>query len=178
MQHKLIFEDSAGIHRNSHNRRAMTLVELLVVVGLVSIVFSIVVLLAVRLRQWDHHVRDHSLHANQMATLADTIRADLRHATSVTLPEKKTVAIASSDRREIRYELQAGGCRRVVKTPGEASPKIETYAIGPAESWKLDTASPGRRPAYTITLGRGDPDKLTTQSAPFFVYAALGSDLP
>src|SRR4051812_33155211 len=97
MQYKLPFENSAGVRRNIRYRRATTLVELLVVVGLVSIMFSIVVLLAVRLRQWDHHVRDLSLHANQMATLADAIRVDVRHAKSVTLPEKKSIAIASSD---------------------------------------------------------------------------------
>lgn len=178
MQYKSILEDSAGIRRKSRDRRATTLVELLVVVGLMSIMFSIVVMLAVRLRQWDHHVRDHSLQANQMATLGEAMRTDVRRAISVTLPEKKSVVIVSSDSREIRYELQPGGCRREVKTPGEASPRIETYTIGPADFWELDTAAPGRRPAYTITLERADPDKVTSPLAPFFVYAALGSDLP
>src|SRR5215213_4788976 len=170
MQYKLFFEDSAGIRKNDRDRRATTLVELLVVVGLVSIMFSIVVLLAVRLRQWDHHVRDHSLHANQMATLAEAIRADVRHATSATLPEKKTLAIVGPDNREIRYELQPGACRRVLEIPGEASPRIETYAIGPADSWKLETAAPGRKPAYAITFGRKEPDKAASQPVPFFVY--------
>jgi type II secretory pathway pseudopilin PulG len=178
MQYKLLFEDSPGIRRNYRKRRATTLVELLVVVALVSIMFSIVVSLAVRLRQWDHHVRDHSQHANQMASLAEAIRADVRGAKSVTLPEKKTVAIVGPDSREIRYELQPGNCRRVVKTPGEASPRIETYAIGAADSWKLENAAPGRNPAYTITIERADPDKTASLPAPFFVYAALGGDLP
>src|SRR4051812_38179851 len=170
MQYKLLFEDSPGIPRNYRNRRATTLVELLVVVAIVSIMFSIVVSLAVRLRQWDHHVRDHSQHANQMASLAEAIRADVRRAKSITLPEKKTVTVIGADSREIRYELQPGSCRRVVKTSGEASPRIETYAIGPADFWNLDTAAPGRRPAYTITLERADPDKTVAQSTPFFVY--------
>jgi type II secretory pathway pseudopilin PulG len=172
------FNDSPGFRRNSSGRRATTLVELLVVSALISIIFSIVVSLAVRLRQWDHQVRDHSQHANQMASLAESIRADVRRAKSVTLPEKKTVAIVGPDSGEIHYELQPDGCRRVVKSAGETSQKIETYAIGPADSWNLDTAAPGRKPAYTITLKRADPDKLPSQSAPFFVYAVLGSDLP
>jgi type II secretory pathway pseudopilin PulG len=178
MQYKSVLKDSAGIRMNSRNRRATTLVELLVVVGLMSIMFSIVVLLAVRLRQWDHQVRDYSLHGNQMATLAEAIRADVRRAKSVTMPEKKTITVIGADSREIRYELQPGSCRRLVKTAGDASSRIETYTIGPADSWKLDTAAPGRRPAYTITLERAVPDNVTSQSAPFFVYAALGSDLP
>ena len=69
---------------------------------------SVVGTLAVHLRQWDRHVRDHSQHGNQLTNLAETIRADIRRATSVTLPEKKIVAIAGPDSREIRYELQPG----------------------------------------------------------------------
>jgi hypothetical protein len=133
---------------------------------------------AIHLRQWDRKVRDHSEHGNRLASLAETIRADVRRATSVTLPEKKIVAIAGPGGREIRYELESGGCRRVVKTPGESSPKTETFSIGPADVWKLETIAAGRRPGYAISLERSESDKVNSQSAPFYVYAALGSDLP
>ena len=156
----------------------MSLVEVLVVATLVSILFTVIVTLAVHLRQWDRQVRGHSLHANQLADLAETLRADLRRATSVSQPDKKTVAIVGPDNREIRYELQPGGCRRVAKTPGDKSPRIETFAIGPADSWKLGTASPGRRPAYSITLERSETDKATSHTAPLFLYATLGSETP
>jgi type II secretory pathway pseudopilin PulG len=177
MQYKSLFVDRPSVRKNRRRRRATTLVELLVVTTLVSILMAVVGTLAIHLRQWDRHVRDHSQHSSQLTNLAETIRADIRQATGVTQPEKKVVAIAGSDSREVRYELQPGGCRRIVKAPGDKSPRIETFAIGPADSWKLETATPGRRPAYTISLERSDLDKAASQPAPFFVYAALGSDL-
>src|SRR5215213_9564264 len=150
MKHKSLFVDRPGIRKNVRGRCATTLVELVVVMTLVSIVLLIVGSLAVHLRQWDHRVRDHSQHTSQLAILAETIRADIRRAASVTLPAEKVVAIAGSDKSETRYELQLGICRRVVKTPSGTLPTIETFAIGPADSWKLENAAPGRRPAYTI----------------------------
>jgi type II secretory pathway pseudopilin PulG len=178
MQSKSHFRPGPGIRKNDHGRRATTLVELLVVVTLVTILLSIVGSLAVHLRQWDRQVRAHSQHGNQLANLAETLRADFRQATSVTLPAKNTVAIAGPESREIRYELQSEGCRRTVKIPGETSPKIETFAIGSTDSWKLETAAPGRHPACTLSLELSDFGKATSESAPFFVYAALGSDTP
>jgi type II secretory pathway pseudopilin PulG len=178
MRYKLFFAARPGSRENSRGRRATTLVELLAVTMLVAILLSIVVTLAVRLRQWDRQVRDHSQHANQMADLAEAIRTDMRRATTVALPEKNIIAIAGPDSRETRYELQRGGCRRVLKTPGETSARTESFAIGPADSWKLESAAPGRRPAYTITLERSEIDNATSRSAPFFVYASLGGDLP
>jgi type II secretory pathway pseudopilin PulG len=178
MQSESHFWGGTGIRKNGHGRRATTLVELLVVVTLVTILLSIVGSLAVHLRQWDRQVRDHSQHGNQLANLAETLRGDVRRATSVTLPEKNTVAIAGPASSEILYELQPEACRRTVKIPGETSPKIETFAIGPADSWKLETAAPGRHPAYTLSLERSDFGKADFQSVPFFVYAALGSDTP
>lgn len=162
----------------NRGRRATTLVEMMVVVTLVSILLSVVGTLAIRLRQWDRQVRNHSQHGNQLALLAAKIRGDVRQATSITQPAKNIVAITNLDSREIRYELEPAVCRRIVKSPGEKSPKFETFATGPVESWKLETAAPGRRPAYTITLERSDSGKVASRRAPFFVYAALGSELP
>ncbi len=157
-------------------RRATTLVELLVVTTLMTILLAIVGTLVVRLRQWDRQVRDHSQHGNQLAALAEAIRTDVHGATTVTLPAKTAIAIGRSDGREIRYELQPGGCRRLVKTPGETSPRIEAFAIGTADAWKLDSAEPGRHPAYLLSLERSEPEKAISRSAPFFVYATTGGE--
>jgi type II secretory pathway pseudopilin PulG len=178
MWYKLRIMGRPDIQKNCRRRRATTLVELLVVTTLVSILMAVVGTLAVHLRQWDRHVRDHSRHGIQLTNLAETIRADIRRATGVTRPEKKIMAIAGTDGGEIRYELQPDRCRRTIKSPGEKSASTETFAIGPADSWKLVTATPGRRPAYTVSLERSDSDQATSQPVPFFVYAALGSDMP
>jgi type II secretory pathway pseudopilin PulG len=178
MQYELFFAGRPASRKLNRARRATTLIEMMVVVTLVSILLSVIGTLAIRLRQLDRQVRDRIQHGNQLALLAATIRGDVRQATSVTLPAKNIVAISGSDNRDIRYELQSAVCRRIVKSPGETSPKLDTFTIGPAESWKLETAAPGRRPAYTITLEPSDSGKVTFRSAPFFVYAALGIDLP
>jgi type II secretory pathway pseudopilin PulG len=178
MVDKSLLVGNQNFCRNSRRRRATTLVELLAVVALVSILLTVVGTLAVHLRQWDRQVRDHRQHTSQLAVLAEKMRADVRRSTNITLPAKNTVAIDGPESREISYELEFGLCRRMVKTRGEQSPKIETFAIGPVDGWKLETAAPGRRPAYTISLERSDSDKATSRQAAFFVYAALGSDLP
>jgi type II secretory pathway pseudopilin PulG len=169
---------SLGARKRSAARRATTLVELLVVTTLMTIVLAIVTTLAVRLRQWDRQVREHGQHINQLAALAEAIRADARHASKVVLPEKTTIAIGDSDGREIRYELRPDGCRRVAKAPGAASPEIEIFAIGSAEAWKLDSAEPGLHPAYLLSLERSEPEKANSRPTPFFVYATIGGDKP
>ena len=175
MPNQSFFLGRPGIRKNGRRRSATTLVELLIVTTLVSILMAVVGTLAVHLRQWDRHVRDHSQHDTQLTNLAETIRADIRLATSITQPEKKILAITGPDGRQIRYELQPDGCRRTLKFPGDST---ELFAIGPANSWKLETATPGRRPAYTVSLERSDSDQATSQPVPFFVYAAVGGDLP
>ncbi len=134
--------------------------------------------LAIHLRQWDRHVRDHSRHSSQLTNLAEMLRADIRRATGLTQPGKKIITLAGPDSREISYELLPDGCRRIVKSPTEKSPKVETFAIGPAHSWKLEAATPGRRSAYSISLERSEADQATSQPVPFFVYAGLGGDMP
>jgi hypothetical protein len=97
--------------------------------------------LAVHLRQWDRHVRDHRQHGSQLSNLAEALRADIRRATGVTQPEKNIVAIAAADGREIRYELQPDSCRRTVKSPGEKSPRIETFVVEARNSGAWAAAS-------------------------------------
>ena len=95
MQYRLLLSGACRFRKNSRGRAHDVACRTLVIVTmLVSILLSVVGTLAVHLRQWDRQVRDHSQHGNQLADLAETIRADVRRATSVTLPEKKIVAIA------------------------------------------------------------------------------------
>lgn len=168
----------SGIGRQSCRRAATTLIELLVVITLVSLLLSIVGTLAIRLRHWDRQMRDRSRYSDQLVKLSESMRTDIRRATSVTQPDKKTIAVTSSDHREIRYELAADGCRRLVKSSDKPGPAAETFAIGAAQSWKLDAAAEGRRPAYTIRLEHTDSNPADSTPAPFFVYAALGADTP
>lgn len=178
MQYELTLMAQPGIRTNCRRRRAMTLVELLVVTTLVSILMAVVGTLAVHLRQWDRHVRDHSQHGTQLTNVAEMIRADIRRATGVTRPEKKILAITAADGREIRYELQPDGCRRTIKSPGDKAVSTEIFAIGLANAWIVEPATPGRRPAYMVSLDRSDTDQATSQPVPFFVYAAIGSETP
>jgi type II secretory pathway pseudopilin PulG len=178
MQRKSHFRSWLGIRKNRRGCRATTLVELLVVITLVSVLLLVVGTLAVHLRKWDRQVRDHSQRGYQLAILAETIRADVRRARSAALPAKNILAIAGRANRETRYELQLEVCRRVVNIPGETSSKIETFTIGPADSWKLETGAPGRRPAYALWLERSASEKASSRSTPFYVYAVLGSDVP
>jgi type II secretory pathway pseudopilin PulG len=177
MQPKAQSVNRLGNGRLGRRRAATTLVELLIVITLVSLLLSIVGTLAVRLRQWDRQMRDRSQHGDQFVKLGESIRADIRRARNVTQPDQKTIAIAGSDSREIRYELESDGCRRTMKSPGNTSSTVDRFAIGAAKSWKLENAASGRRPACTIALDL-DSEHASSVSAPFFVYAALGADTP
>jgi type II secretory pathway pseudopilin PulG len=166
------------VGRLRHRRAATTLVEVLVGITLVSLLLSIVGTVAVRLRQWDRQMRDRSQYGDQFVKLSESMRADIRRATGVTQPDKKTIAITTSDYREIRYELMADGCRRTVKSSDKPFPAADTFAIGAGQFWRLEIAAPGRRPAYTVVLESSDSNHADSVPAPFFVYAALGADTP
>jgi type II secretory pathway pseudopilin PulG len=166
------------LQSNGCRRRAMSLVEVMVSITLVAILLVTITMLAVRLRQWDRRVREHVLNGDQLANLAETMRADIRSAASVALQTKKIIVISGGVKPDIRYELQSDDCRRIVKMPGETSGNVETFAIGPGDSWKLEPGPPGRQPAYAITIIPIDSEKVLNRSIPLLVYAALGTDLP
>ena len=155
----------------------MTLVEVSVVVVLLSILLGIVIPLAISLRQWDERFRDHSLHSGQLARLAETIRADIRQATGVSLADKKILVIKSSDENnQTRYELMSQGCRRSVGVSGAAPIRSDDFTIGPVTAWSLEQGVAGRRPAFVVTLERPDSDSSKVKLTPLVVIAALGAD--
>ena len=159
-------------------RRAMTLVEVSVVAALSSILLGVVISFTVGLKQWDRRFREHGLHNEQAVRLSNCIRTDIRKARDVSLSAENVLVIVAPDDSQARYELQPDGCRRVVKQSGDAPEKqAESFNIGPAKSWRLESGAPGRRPARVVWLEGSLPDKSSIGSI-LFVYAALGADLP
>src|SRR5262245_65044424 len=87
-------------------RRGLSLVEMLVVVTLMSMLLATLTTIAVRLRQWDRQIRDNSVHGDQIAALADSLRADAGGGTDLKLLSPDTLVIENTEKREIRYRLQ------------------------------------------------------------------------
>jgi prepilin-type N-terminal cleavage/methylation domain-containing protein len=162
----------------SAKRTAFTLIEILVVVALASIVMSVIVAMFVALIQKDRQVRLFGLHSERQGDLAETIRTDIRAAEDVSLVAQTVLLVEAPDERETRYELTAGGCKRIVSEPGMKNPSVDFYAIGPALGWSLQQGPSGQRPLYIASLHRSTEMEKHATVVPFFVYAALGADLP
>jgi len=156
----------------------MLLVEVMVAVTLTSILLGVVISLMVALRQWDRRVRDHSVQTEQLAQLAETLRADIRQAVDVSLPVKETLIVVAPGSNPVRYELRPEGCRRSVEDPDGTSPKMDVFAIGPVEPWKLERVEGGRRPAIVLSLDKPHADRSVDGPPKLLVYASLGADLP
>lgn len=162
----------------SVGRSAFTLIEILVVVALSSIVMSVTVAVLVAIIQKDRQVRQFGVHSERQGDLAEMIRTDIRRADDVTLPAPTVILIEIPDEREIRYELTAGGCKRIASEPGTGKPRVDFYAVGPAVAWSLTQGPSGRLPLYITSLHRSTKIENQSPAMPFFVYAALGADLP
>jgi hypothetical protein len=104
------------------------------------------------------------------------IRTDIRAADDVSLAAQTVLLIEAPNEREIRYELTALGCKRIVNEPGRGKPSVDFYAVGPALSWSLEQGPSGRLPLYIASLQRSIATKKQSAAMPFFVYAALGAD--
>jgi len=154
----------------------MTLLEVLVAGTIATILLGVVITVADQLRHHDRRIREDGGQADQLVNLARSIRTDMRNASNVSQPEKRVLAIAAENQHEIRYELAGGSCRRVEKTESGPPARVDTFAIGPAASWKLESATPGRRPAYTIRLDMSEKDNVAVRFVPFFLYAPAGND--
>jgi prepilin-type N-terminal cleavage/methylation domain-containing protein len=160
------------------DRPAFTLIEMLVVVALSSIVMSVIVAVFVALIQQDRQVRLFGIRSERQGDLAEMIRVDIRAADEVSLAAQTVILIEGPDKRQTRYELTAGGCRRIVSDPRLEKPRVDFYAIGPAIAWSLKQGPSGRRPLYITSLHRSTKSEQQLSAMPFFVYAALGADLP
>src|SRR5262245_11808707 len=91
-------------------RRAMTLVEVMVVSTLLAIVAGVAVTLLAAVKRWDVRLRDHGLQSEQTLRLAESIRGDVRLGTNVTLPKEDTLVVDLADGRRVSYEIQPDGC--------------------------------------------------------------------
>jgi prepilin-type N-terminal cleavage/methylation domain-containing protein len=167
-----------GYRQGTAGRSAFTLIEILVVVTLSSIVMSVIAAVFVALIQKDRQVRLFGVHNERQGDLAEMIRTDIRAADDVSLAAQTVLLIEAPEKRETRYELTAGGCRRIVSEPGMKKPRVDFYAIGPAVAWSLKQGPAGRRPLYIASLHRSLTTGNRSTAMPFFVYAALGADLP
>src|SRR5687768_4234832 len=109
------------------DRPAFTLIEMLVVVTLSSIVMGVIVVVFVALIQKDRQVQLFGVHNERQGDLAEMIRTDIRAADDVSLAAQTVLLIEAPDRRQTRYELTAGGCRRIVSEPGMEKPRVDFY---------------------------------------------------
>jgi hypothetical protein len=157
----------------------ITLIEILVVAALASIVMGVVVSVFVAILKQDRKVRRFAVEGERQFDLAESIRTDIRSASEVSLAAQTVLLIIAPNERETRYELTAGGCRRIVAKPGVDKPRVDFFAVGPAVAWSLKQGPSGRLPLYIASLHRRvASDKNQSPAMPFFVYAALGADLP
>ena len=172
-------ERISASRRRRAKRRAITLIEIMVVAALASVVMGVVVTVVVALMQQDRQVRLFAVQSERQSDLAETIRTDIRAASDVSLAAQTVLVIVAPDERQTRYELTAGGCRRIVAEPGVEKPRVDFYAIGSAVAWSLKQGPSGRRPLYIASLHRSATAvKIPSPEMPFLVYAALGADLP
>jgi type II secretory pathway pseudopilin PulG len=153
----------------------MTLVEVMVSVAVTSILAGVVLSLLVGLRDWDRSMRRRSVYNEQLARLGETLRTDIRRASEIALPMARAIVIRSTNEQEIRYELSADGCRRMVTIPGDPTPRTDVFAVGPTTSWTLEPGPSGRRPLFAVTLHRARPND-KGPVAPLVVYATTGTD--
>jgi hypothetical protein len=159
--------------------RGVTLVEVLVVVAVTSAVFGVVVSLLVSLMRKDRDVRSFALRFERQGELAEALRVDIRGAREVSLSAQTVLDIVAPDEQQTRYELTAGGCRRISVRPEDAAPRIEFFAVGAAAAWALEPGPAGRRPLFKVTLHRSSAEGDSSPAPlPFLVYAVLGADVP
>jgi prepilin-type N-terminal cleavage/methylation domain-containing protein len=170
-------ERRAFTRQRHKHRRAMTLIEVIVVVALTSILFGVAMSLLLGLRDWDRSMRRQSVQNEQLVRLGDALRTDIRQAADVSLQSDEAVVIRDYNQKQIRYELTPEGCRRIVTTPGDAQPLTDLFAVGPAMSWTLEPGAPGKRPLFAVTLHRASLDN-EKRTAPLLVHAIVGADAP
>jgi hypothetical protein len=109
--------------------------------------------------------------------LAESVRSDIRRSVDATLPDEKTLLIAVAGGGQIRYEADQSGCRRNATGPADVGPATDLFAIGRAESWRLERGETGIRPLLVANLEL-KPDRGAAPPAPIVVCAGLGADLP
>jgi len=160
--------------RCRHRRRAMTMIEVAVVVTLTTILCGVAMSLLFGLREWDRDMWKGSVQNEQLVRLGEVMRTDLRKASEVLQPSDEVIAL-QLPAEQIRYELLAEGCRRTVTHAGESQAAIELFAVGAGKSWTLKPGPSGKRPLFEVAFQRQSKDN-ETLAATLVVYAAVGAD--
>jgi type II secretory pathway pseudopilin PulG len=160
----------------SQRRAAFTLVETIVVTAVSSVVLGIVVSLLVALQRHDQSIRRHAFRNDQVARLAEAVRADIRRGTTVAAPSANEFVVAGVGGGDIHFKIAPEGCARTTTANAGATPSRELFSVGPASAWQIDSEHAGRKPLYTVSLV-GKDDMAGEASKPLVVVqAALGAD--
>jgi hypothetical protein len=157
-------------------RPGFSLAEAATVVVLLSMLLAMVVSFLVGLHRYDAKFRRSELSSAQLARLAETIRADIRQATAVTLPNDRTLLVTIPGSTEIRYEIGAEGCRRTVNKPAETQALSDIFRIESSKSWTLETGEFGRKQLQIVSLYAEAKTAGGPKSVTLLVQAALGAD--
>ena len=158
-------------------RRGISLVEMMVVISVSAMLLGVATSMLFSLRNRDRHMYENSLRSEQMFRLAEALRADIRQGTDVLVSIDGPLVVISPDGVQTRYELQRKGCLRSTVAPGNAEPRNDLFAIGPAERWQVERLATGVRPLVAVTLEQAT-DEGTSRTAPLLLYAVLGADAP
>jgi type II secretory pathway pseudopilin PulG len=162
----------------SQRRTAFTLVETIVVTVVSSLVLGIVVSLLVALQRHDQSMRRNSLRNDQMARLAEAIRADVRSGTKVTIPAIGELVVAGTSAGDVHYKIVTEGCERTTSAGDSPATTRELLSVGPATAWQVEFGPDGRKPLQIVSLIRKD-DIAGGASRPLvIIQAALGADAP
>jgi prepilin-type N-terminal cleavage/methylation domain-containing protein len=160
------------------DRRAMTLVEIMVAVALTSVLLSVVISVSVGLQRWDSRFRSDRARRANLNQLAEMIRSDVRRAAAAPVAEQDRLVLTLPDQREIHYELQPDCCWRTIAQPGNTTESKVPYMIGKDNSWGVERVPSGRWPAIEVSLEGPAARDNGIQLPTLYVYASLGADLP
>lgn len=152
--------------------RAVSLIEMIAVIALLSIVMGVVLSLFVSFGQWDRRMHDGHLRIAQTMRLVEQLRTDIRMAEGVT-DQDGTLAVTMPRGAVITYQLKDHGCERTVNEPQE-KPQTDEFVIGQRDSLTLDIRQEGLRPLVLITIGPHSGD--ATKHMPIVACGALGVD--
>lgn len=161
----------------SQRRAAFTLVETVVVAVVSSLVLGIVVSLLVALQRHDQSIRRHSLRNDQVARLAEAVRADVRRGTTVAAPSADELVVDGVGGGNVHYKIVAEGCERTTIATDSETPTRELFSVGSASAWQIEFGPAGRRPLYTVSLLSEDDFAGESSKSLVVVQAALGAEV-
>jgi type II secretory pathway pseudopilin PulG len=178
-EHQSMRPMTRSVAHCGRRRAGFSLVEMVVVVGLTSLLVGIVVSLMFGLREWDRLSRVNSTRNEQLLRLAGVLREDIRSGSEVRVSDDGPLVVLTASGEQSRYELRPEGCVRMVAKPGTEERAGDLFAVGVACRWIVKQETGGRRPLVEVSL-EAKPEKASRDKSrllPFIVYAALGADV-